>query len=315
MNHNEETFIINLVSNASMATFPDNTLANFSTLLPQSLNLSGSWEIAIVEMSWPDSIQNVVEGRFSYQVSKLPTTMANKPVRPRSGAVSMVDPREHFKRKRTSDFQHKQFVSIPKGCYPSIDSILQVVFTNVCEKIGWDSEKIKFKWNVSPTTQLLHITFDKDSSDDIQLRLSASSQDLQNILGLEHVIDCCETETNDSEKTSSHLISKKAKSDSDQSFQIVGRYPVDLTAGCHTMFVYCDLVQNEILGDAQTALLRAIPLYSNKNHESFTKLQWRRVIKSTIHSITISLRSETGALIPFLSRGRTNLTLQFRRVN
>ena len=81
------------------------------------------------------------------------------------------------------------------------------------------------------------------------------------------------------------------------------------------MFLYCDLVQNEILGDTQTALLRAIPLSSSvkSNHKNFTELQWRRLIKSSIQSITISLRSETGDLIPFFSRGRTNLTLQFKR--
>ena len=39
-----------------------------------------------------------------------------------------------------------------------------------------------------------------------------------------------------------------------------GQYPTDLNAGCHTILIYCDLVQNEILGDCQTALLRAIPL-------------------------------------------------------
>ena len=27
----------------------------------------------------------------------------------------------------------------------------------------------------------------------------------------------------------------------------------------HTMFLYCDLVQNQTLGDKQTALLRSIP--------------------------------------------------------
>lgn len=316
MANNTETFIVNLVSNASMSTFPDNTLADFSTLLPNSLNLSGSWEVAIVEISWPDSIQNVTEGRFSYQVAKSPSIAKVIPVRPQSGMVSMINPLEHFnqRKKATSSFQPEQFVSIPKGCYPSVDSILQVIYTNMSEIAGWDTDKTKFKWKISPTTQLLQTTFEKDSADETQLRLRASSKDLQNILGLEHVIDCCETEIPESENAESHLVSKKLKRDTIQNYQKEGMFPVDLRAGCHTMFVYCDLVQNEILGDSQTALLRAIPLYSNKNHESFTKLQWRRVIKSTIHSITISLRSETGALIPFLSRGRTNMTLQFRRV-
>ena len=39
-----------------------------------------------------------------------------------------------------------------------------------------------------------------------------------------------------------------------------GTYPVDLQGGRHTMFLYYGLIQNEILWDAQTSILRAIPL-------------------------------------------------------
>ena len=37
----------------------------------------------------------------------------------------------------------------------------------------------------------------------------------------------------------------------------IEKYSVGLTAGRHTMFLYCDLVDNEILGDTRSALLRA----------------------------------------------------------
>ena len=100
----------------------------------------------------------------------------------------------------------------------------------------------------------------------------------------------------------------------------VSKFPIDISCVCNTIFLYCDVVQNEILGDTQTALLR-IPL-SNflsehprqqyLNYQTFTNLQWRRIVKSSIESIPISLRSESGHLLPFLSRGRTNITLQFR---
>ena len=80
----------------------------------------------------------------------------------------------------------------------------------------------------------------------------------------------------------------------------VGNYPVDITAGCDT--VYCDFVQNEILGDTQTALLRAVLLGDNKKQRTFTRIQWRRVIKSSIHLFNIAFRNEAGGLFPFLSR-------------
>ena len=60
----------------------------------------------------------------------------------------------------------------------------------------------------------------------------------------------------------------------------IGIYTVDVTAGCHTMFVYCDLVRNEILGDTKTALLRAVPLGDSKRQQTFTRIEWCRVIKS-----------------------------------
>ena len=47
-----------------------------------------------------------------------------------------------------------------------------------------------------------------------------------------------------------------------------GNYPVDLPAGCHTMFFCRDLAQNEILGGTQTALLRTARLGDNKRHRT-----------------------------------------------
>ena len=77
-----------------------------------------------------------------------------------------------------------------------------------------------------------------------------------------------------------------------------GKVPTDLNGGCNTNFLYCDLVQNEILGDTQSALLRAIPLnerqtggsQQQQNDRTFGNLQWRRIVKSSIESISVSLR-------------------------
>ena len=97
---------------------------------------------------------------------------------------------------------------------------------------------------------------------------------MKNILGLEYLVDCSQTNNDSKQPEGSHDLEvpqdckkpKKVERRGEMSEQI-GNYPVDLTAGCHTMFVYCDLVQNEIHGDTQTALLRAVPLGDNKRHE------------------------------------------------
>ena len=66
----QQSFTINLVSNATMSTFPDNTLAKFTTLLPQSVVIHGTWEVALVDLSWPGLIENVTKGLFSCQLNR-----------------------------------------------------------------------------------------------------------------------------------------------------------------------------------------------------------------------------------------------------
>ena len=45
--------------------------------------------------------------------------------------------------------------------------------------------------------------------------------------------------------------------------------------------------------------MRAAPLADNKRHRTFTRIERRRVIKSSIHSLTIALRNEAGGLVFF----------------
>ena len=61
-------------------------------------------------------------------------------------------------------------------------------------------------------------------------------------------------------------------------------YPVDITGGCHTIFVYCELIQDEVVGDKRTSLLRSVTLNETNAsattcYRSFSKLQWKTVVK------------------------------------
>ena len=53
----------NLISNASMETFPGNKLSNFTTPLPTRLTLVGDWQVTLLEISWPAMVRNVTEGK------------------------------------------------------------------------------------------------------------------------------------------------------------------------------------------------------------------------------------------------------------
>ena len=51
-----------------MVTFPEKTLVNFTTLLPQQLNLTGFWEKALAEIVWPAAIKNITSVHFKFRV-------------------------------------------------------------------------------------------------------------------------------------------------------------------------------------------------------------------------------------------------------
>ena len=54
------TFTVNPISNSSTETFPNNTLATFSNLLPRVIDLNkskGLWQVALLEISWPSNVK------------------------------------------------------------------------------------------------------------------------------------------------------------------------------------------------------------------------------------------------------------------
>ena len=94
--------------------------------------------------------------------------------------------------------------------------------------------------------------------------------DHRNNLGKDSIIGCRKNVTDskppDKNQTEKEEVFDEIITDPTESFVTInsqGSFPVDLTGGCPTMFLYCNLVQNDLLGDRQTALLRAVPLQAN----------------------------------------------------
>ena len=56
-------FYLHLPSNASLNKFPTNTLTEYRVCLPQTISLTGDWEVALTEIHYPHSWSNV-QGNF-----------------------------------------------------------------------------------------------------------------------------------------------------------------------------------------------------------------------------------------------------------
>ena len=82
-----------------------------------------------------------------------------------------------------------------------------------------------------------------------------------------------------------------------------------------------------IYSDSKTPLLRCIPFISKVksgdiistgqyiNYQSFTNLQFKKLLKNSFHSIKIELRDSTGEKIPFVSVGITRVVFLFRKIS
>ena len=95
----------------------------------------------------------------------------------------------------------------------------------------------------------------------------------------------------------------------------------------HSLMIYTNIVEYNIVGDTKAPLLRCFPFISKlksgdvittgqyMNYQTFSTLQFRRQLKNSFHSIHIDLRDTSGEKIPFVSVGITRLVLRFRKVS
>ena len=95
----------------------------------------------------------------------------------------------------------------------------------------------------------------------------------------------------------------------------------------HSLMIYSDLVEYNIVGNTKAPLLRCFPFISKlkgrdiittgqcMNYQTFSNLQFRPLLKNSFHSIHIDLRDTSGEKIPIVSRGITRLVSMFRKVS
>ena len=95
----------------------------------------------------------------------------------------------------------------------------------------------------------------------------------------------------------------------------------------HSLMIYSDLVEYNIVGDTKAPLLRCFPFISKlkggdiittgqyMNYQAFSNLQFRPLLKNSFHSIHIDLRDSSGEKIPIVSVDITRFVLMFKKVS
>ncbi len=95
----------------------------------------------------------------------------------------------------------------------------------------------------------------------------------------------------------------------------------------HSLMISTDIVEYNIVGDTKAPLLSCFPFISKlksgdiitteqyMNYQSFSNLQFTRLLKNSFRSIHIDLRDTSGEKIPSVLVGINRLVLMFRKVS
>ena len=105
---------------------------------------------------------------------------------------------------------------------------------------------------------------------------------------------------------------------------ITSDYPSDITTGTNMFFLNTNIIEHQHVAGVKSPLLRIIEntkqlsdgklqVTSTTSHKSFTELQFKKLITSTIEEIQIELVTATGKKVPFVGTGRVAITLKFRK--
>ena len=97
--------------------------------------------------------------------------------------------------------------------------------------------------------------------------------------------------------------------------KITSPFVMDLHRGLHTFFVYCDIVEPQLVGDVNVPLLRSVAIKGQDGEvvsKSFDNIHYIGLGRSTFQDIEIHITDDTGTRVPF-EYGRVIVKLHFRQ--
>ena len=94
-----------------------------------------------------------------------------------------------------------------------------------------------------------------------------------------------------------------------------GRFPIDLSRGIDSLYVYSDVVQTKLVGDTSVPLLAIVPISGTHGHMSFKEYStpvYSDLAKNIFSTIEIYIMDSGGRSIPF-EFGKVTVLLHFRK--
>ena len=279
---NSNEFTIDLLSNASMDVFNENTMAAFRNQLSQPIHLQGEWQVALTSLSFPSNINNVNSGEIVVYKN------------------SMTDPNESSNRSG-------QLRKIRTGIYNSWeDPVSEIVRIARLKQFDRKFDKI---------TQKLVLTFGENGG------LSFQDNEIPSILGFKRTPDPAyigfvhigyKTRLENGAPNSPNRHFGIFPVDITCGSQLVFVY-IDIIEYQHVGDSRVPILK--IIESERRLRNSSLNTVAPVHHKTFTNLDYKRLLSNNIQSIKVELRSEIGKLIPFTGIGKVVVSLKFQRTS
>ncbi len=289
------SFYLTLPSNSSMDFYPSNTLANYITKLPQLFDLAGEWEVGLSEIQYPISWYNI-----SKQEAKMFMKLGEQNI--------MAD------------------ISPPEGLYESADILVKQINASI---VRVEEKKNSIRFHYNEVSKKISIEYDVDRivstkgwSPKTVLKIS---KPLAELLGFEWTKRPEFKDLLNNPDMRKPTFHDSARSRTDPNDQFIEMCPLqdtyytgdnvcDLQRGFYSLYVYCDILEDVVVGDMKAPLLRTVNI-NGKDDKMVSRIyqtvQYVPVQRRQFDTIEIDIRDDTGRRVPF-QRGKVIVTLHFR---
>lgn len=278
------SFYMLLPSNASMKVHPRNVLTEYTVELPYPVHLEGKYEVALRSFEYTQSWNNV---------------------------------REKDKILKFGINGHVHDVEIIEGFYDHETDIINIINDSIKASILSEasrSDDIKTYLGAVGAGKLIYLSYEPISRH-VSVFSSANcwlkmSDNLASILGFTDSNTVGSDAVTEDRGSYLRLLKREKYTQRRSPSQ------VDYHRGLHLLYVYCNIVSGQIVGDVFAPLLKTVGVTGAKFGETIMKEyvnpEYIPVLTNQFSRVTVSIRDDTGEVIPF-NRGRVTAQLHFRR--
>ena len=264
---------------SSNASYSYNTISNFKNRIQLLHPLDGDWEVGLAEISYTKSWKNLTHAC----VLSIEEMFQNpKPFISRANLFGYA-PFELEDRKGI----------VRAGYYESVKIL--------CDEISKEMQAFKGEYKTLPQFFVDDVTkqvvIRPGFNNDDHPTLPFLNQDLSEMLGFDRY-------------SIRHPIYNESQ-------LVIPQRPADISGGINTLYVYCNLVVPQYIGDTRAQLLKTVEIPSSSKFGDQVVIKYENphyvgVLTNDFEHVEIDIKDDTNTEIQFMF-GRTRIKLHFRK--